>query len=70
VWGVPGNKGPPFGQIPPPPPGFVFVHTKTDKLETNAAANMAMLVAMLTSFHRIRNQFLGVLDIVRKEPLK
>jgi hypothetical protein len=53
------------------PRGFVFVHAKTDKIETNAAANMAaLLVAKLTSFDRIRNQFLGVPDIVRKETLK
>jgi len=59
------NKTRRFGQYFPR--GFVFVHAKTDKLETNAAANMAMLVAKLTSLHRIRNQFLGFPDIVRKE---
>jgi hypothetical protein len=62
------NKTRRFGQYFPR--GFVFVHAKTDKMETNASANMAaLLVAKLTSFRRIRKQFLGFPDIVRKEPL-
>jgi len=62
------NKTRRFGQYFPR--GFVFVRAKTDKFQTNAAANMAMLGAKLTSFYRIRNQVLGVPDIVRKKLLK
>jgi hypothetical protein len=63
------NKTRRFGQYFPS--GFVFVHAKTDKIETNAVTNMAaLLVAKLKSFHCKINLFLGVSDVVRKEPLK
>lgn len=62
------NKTRRFGQYFPS--GFVFVHAQTDKIETNASNMAALLVAKLTSFYRLRNQFLGVPDILRKERLK